>query len=90
MDNKPQDEQSPIDHVEGSLKADAQDAVDNIKDSLDKAGAEAEQDAKIVIDKGIRHPAHEVLDEFEQHLSQFDSYSTAVYHSFLRRLRNLI
>lgn len=34
--------------------------------------------------------AHEILDELEAHLSQFDARTVAIYHDFLNRLRNAL
>jgi hypothetical protein len=38
----------------------------------------------------VRHRAHDILDELEAHLSQFDARAVAIYHGFLNRLRNAL
>ncbi len=60
--------------------------VADIKGDADKLAEGAGQ----VLDAKVRHPAHDVLDDMEQHLSQFDHYAVAVYHGFLARLRALL
>ena len=58
---------------------------------------DVEHDAKDVVDTDVakvetkvNHEAHGILDELEQHLSQFDARAVAIYHSFLQRLRNAL
>lgn len=62
---------------------------------------DVEHDAKDVVDTDVKdvetkvetkvnHEAHGILDELEQHLSQFDARAVAIYHGFLQRLRNAV
>lgn len=64
--------------------------LSEIKDDADKLGGEVGKAAEVLVDKNVRHPAHTILDELEQHLSQFDTYAVAALHGFLNRLRQAI
>lgn len=58
--------------------------IEQIKDEADKLGG----DVKAAGAK-VRHAAHDVLDEMEQHLSQYAFETHAAFHGFLSRLRSM-
>jgi len=71
-----------VDKTLADIKADA----DKLAGTVESDG----KDAANAVETKVRHAGHDVLDEMEQHLSQFGHYEVAVYHGFLQRLRNLL
>lgn len=57
---------------------------------VDKTLAEIKDGVVKDIETTVRHKAHDILDEMEQHLSALDAHVNAAWHAFVQRLRHAL